>query len=376
MITLNTKENTNKGWMNVDIREGILATPYKAANNNKEQILYVCDLYGQYLNNIINRHAITNEEKAIKNYIEELLLIAAKDGNINIIYQDPYRDNAQALKEIIEYKVKEKGLAEPKVLNCSSQGDKRFSALYAKVECFGVLDTIEHHYQNVKRNEKNEKVGKGKPVDHISLNIPRDGMYHSVTFNSVYLTPFYKMLWCKYLDQHPELVEYASTFDEFYDPFIGKHQRNSQADVIRQYVKEGRASVIQDIKEFNRLLKKAMAKEVQKETAVTVQSNIAVYESKQPIDYSKENDRVYYGCVGNYAMWPITEKQIELIQKLVTNYKLSVHCCETRNDATRTIHAIYDKIHKKEVKLRKNPNAGHVEVIDDRYVFVQDGGVR
>ena len=48
------------------------------------------------------------------------------------------------------------------ILECSSKGDKRFSALYAKVKVFGVYDSIENHYQNCKRDINNQVVGKGK----------------------------------------------------------------------------------------------------------------------------------------------------------------------------------------------------------------------
>ena len=41
-----------------------------------------------------------------------------------------------------------------KILECSSAGDKRFSSLYALVDVFGVTESIESHYQAVKRNEK------------------------------------------------------------------------------------------------------------------------------------------------------------------------------------------------------------------------------
>lgn len=44
-----------------------------------------------------------------------------------------------------------------KTLRCDSQGDKRFSALYAQVVVEGKLDTIENHYQLAKRFE-------GKPA--------------------------------------------------------------------------------------------------------------------------------------------------------------------------------------------------------------------
>ena len=38
-----------------------------------------------------------------------------------------------------------------KILECSTHGDKRFSALYAKVSVYGVYDTIEIIIKNVRK---------------------------------------------------------------------------------------------------------------------------------------------------------------------------------------------------------------------------------
>ena len=65
---------------------------------------------------------------------------------------------------------------------------------------------------------------------------------------------FYKLLWVKYLDDNPELVEYAKTYDDFHDMFKGK-STNCQADVIKQYIKQGKNSIIEECEEFRILLK-------------------------------------------------------------------------------------------------------------------------
>ena len=115
-----------------------------------------------------------------------------------------------------------------KALECSSKGDKRFSAMYAKVELFGVTDTIENHYQKSKRDAAGQPVKKGQPVDHMVLNHRK--------YPAEMLTDWYVLLWVKYLDQNPELVEYAQQFEEFTDMFRAKSTINCQADVIRDYV--------------------------------------------------------------------------------------------------------------------------------------------
>ena len=135
-----------------------------------------------------------------------------------------------------------------KVLECSSRGDKRFSAFYAKIKFYGSYDSIENHYQRVKRDASGASVRKGQKVNHIVIN--------GMALEAKYLTPLYTIMWVKYLDNNPDLVEYAKGFDDFNDMFKGK-SINCQADVIRAYVKDGRRSLISDplVQELNKILK-------------------------------------------------------------------------------------------------------------------------
>lgn len=169
-----------------------------------------------------------------------------------------------------------------KTLECSSRGDKRFSAFHAKVDVFGIVDTIENHYQLCKRFgsfiPKTWKDAKGKKPTHIVV----DGRELDVRF----LTPYYKYLWMKYLDQNPELVEYAKQFDNFTDMFRGK-SINCQADVIKRYVKEGRFYVLEECEEFIRRL-------------LRVQTRV-VHCKKEPYD-------VYIGRPSEWGN-PYSEKQ-------------------------------------------------------------------
>ncbi|WP_180953897.1 DarT1-associated NADAR antitoxin family protein [Bacillus sp. M6-12] len=144
-----------------------------------------------------------------------------------------------------------------KSLECSSKGDKRFSALFAKVEVYGKFDSIENHYQLSKRMKlengelfvpKDWKELKGKKVDCFEVN--------GIVFPEEYLTQYYKLLWVKYLDANPSLVAFASGFDEFTDMFKGNNSVNCQADVIKQYVKEGRASIMKECQPLIQVLKR------------------------------------------------------------------------------------------------------------------------
>lgn len=129
-----------------------------------------------------------------------------------------------------------------KKLECSSIGDRRFSAFYAEVTIFGLTGTIEGFYQMSKRfgEERPWKVSdckgprakfRGKAPTHIEIlgkKLPVE-----------MLTPWYNLLWYKYLRANPQLARYAAQFDEFSDRFRGKKTINCQADCIRVYVKEG-----------------------------------------------------------------------------------------------------------------------------------------
>lgn len=142
-----------------------------------------------------------------------------------------------------------------KILECSSNGDRRFSAFYAYVDVNGKSAPIEYHYQDCKRKVVHVNSGieyapcrKGEAVDFMVLG--------GRVFDIKFLTPFYKLMWVKYLDAHPELVKHASGFDNFSDMFKGK-SINCQADVIREYIKQGRGSIMNDplVREFIGILK-------------------------------------------------------------------------------------------------------------------------
>nr|WP_081390274.1 hypothetical protein [Paenibacillus odorifer] len=137
-----------------------------------------------------------------------------------------------------------------KILECSSKGDKRFSAFYARVRAWGRYDSIENHYQLAKCfgdfKATSWKDAKGKQPTHIELN----GKQYELRF----LSQWYQMLWVNYLDNNPELVEHAKGFDEFNDIFKGK-SLNCQADVVRQYIKQGRQSLVDEYQELMDLFK-------------------------------------------------------------------------------------------------------------------------
>jgi uncharacterized phage-like protein YoqJ len=167
----------------------------------------------------------------------------AKQLGINISRINPH----DMTREWIEEKPKQLG----GTLECSSVGDPRFSAMYAYVEVFGVKRFIEDHYQLSKRfgddhPPKNKWQAKGKKPTHFVVN--------GKEYDTKYLSMWYKLLWCKYLDQNPELVAYAKNYDDFTDVFRGQSM-NCQADVIKQYVKEGRKSIITECREFIDLIK-------------------------------------------------------------------------------------------------------------------------
>lgn len=118
-----------------------------------------------------------------------------------------------------------------KNLECSSRGDKRFSAFYAQITIGKRTQSIERWYQNAKRDKFDNVPGKGRPVSYM-IN-PFSGN----KLPAKCLSDFYSSLWVRYFVQNHSLLEYAKTFDTFTDMFRGKC-KNCQADVIAECVKD------------------------------------------------------------------------------------------------------------------------------------------
>lgn len=137
----------------------------------------------------------------------------------------------------------------PRILQCHSRGDQRFSPFYAIVDFAGIEDTIENHYQLSKR------FGRDVPKTWRDSKNRYPTHYHiaGLDLDVCYGEQFYKLLWLFYFDNHPELVSYAKTFDGYYDLFAGKSFIN-QAVVIEQYMKEGRDSILNECKDLIRVL--------------------------------------------------------------------------------------------------------------------------
>jgi hypothetical protein len=122
-----------------------------------------------------------------------------------------------------------------KILECHSQGDKRFSPFFATIRFLGKQETIERIYQTSKITEggfipSSIREGKGKRA--IGWNI------RGVEFSVDRAPIFYQTLWVFYFKANPALYEYAKTFDDFHDMFKGKSRVN-QEETIRRIVRLG-----------------------------------------------------------------------------------------------------------------------------------------
>lgn len=165
-------------------------------------------------------------------------------GDIITVYDKEY-----AVDKKVGYRFVGLYLREPKILECSRRGDAHFSAFCAVVEVYGESNSIEGHYQLSKRFRDSQdpdiliaptniKDFKGMKPDCFSVG----GFVYPLEM----LSMWYKLLWMKYLDSHPLLVEFASHYDDFTDMFKGKYTVNCQADVIKQYIKDGKQSIVDD----------------------------------------------------------------------------------------------------------------------------------
>lgn len=120
------------------------------------------------------------------------------------------------------------------VLECSLLGDVRFTAQYAMVEVYGERKSIFEHFQGRKRFLDDlgewtqlsvEQTGGMRPLAfHIGgVNLPvRYGMM------------YYILLWIKFLETNPELIDYLEGFDDYCDS-TKQGNRLVGADIIRMY---------------------------------------------------------------------------------------------------------------------------------------------
>ena len=131
---------------------------------------------------------------------------------------------------------------ERKTLECSSRGDRRFSALFAKVTIKGKEKSIEEWYQEAKRTADGKKAGKGKPFDYIV------DPFSGVTLPPNDAADLYRGLWVTYLNKNPDLVEYAKGFDEFSNAFKGNGLENNPEEIIEAYVKGDRDRYVASVK--------------------------------------------------------------------------------------------------------------------------------
>lgn len=114
-------------------------------------------------------------------------------------------------------------------LECSSKGDKRFSAFYAKITLpNNVIDSIENIYQFSKRfpyQANTIKEAKGKT--------PHFFVFLNQEYPINLLSSFYEFLWILYFIQHEYFVDYIKQYSKFTDSFRGK-SINCQADIINK----------------------------------------------------------------------------------------------------------------------------------------------
>lgn len=143
-------------------------------------------------------------------------------------------------------------------LEVSSKGDKRFSALYAKVNVSGKYDSIENHYQLSKvflnkMTGEHCRFGNFKQVKHIQ----RRDEYKLIGFivngkmlDVSYLTGWYKALWLKYFLKNQSLINVIMSYDNFTDMFTSVNTINSQVDICKQIRYKGLSSLKDDCMDF------------------------------------------------------------------------------------------------------------------------------
>lgn len=132
-------------------------------------------------------------------------------------------------------------------MECSVKGDVRFSPQFAKVKIFGSYDTIENHYLSCQKTVNNRRTPIGEEPHHLVI--------HFMYIDKKYLSSFLKIMWIKYLDEHPELISVLKDYDMYTDMFDGVLTKDSQADILKNYIQNGREYVLDECLDFLKLMK-------------------------------------------------------------------------------------------------------------------------
>ncbi len=179
----------------------------------------------------IDMHLSAEHDKDVRNAMAGAMdAIRYLDIKADNLVRAEGEQEPPASTQKVEYALDNK--SQPRILECSSRGDRRFSALFAMVKIKGKEQSIEEWYQNAKRTSDGKKAGKGKPFDYIVDPFTGDKLPAKDAVD------LYRGLWITYFTKNPDLVEYAKGFDEFHDMFRGKNTVNCQADVIAAYIKD------------------------------------------------------------------------------------------------------------------------------------------
>ncbi len=104
-------------------------------------------------------------------------------------------------------------------LECSSKGDKRFSAFYARVDRDGIKRSIEDWYQRAKILEDGSR-----PLDW-------RGGKGKVPVNAEEVRKLYRELWDMYFNQNPDYLAVIAEYNGFSDIF-GQEGHACQAEEI------------------------------------------------------------------------------------------------------------------------------------------------
>lgn len=134
-------------------------------------------------------------------------------------------------------------------LECSSIGDKRFSAFYAKINFLDQTQSIEKFYQEAKRFN-----GISFPFKEAKGKTPTSFVIDNVEYEVSLLSYYYKFLWLLYFKQHNYRLDVVSHYDTFTDKFKGDSV-NCQADVLTQLKLHGINDIIKEIRPLTDRLK-------------------------------------------------------------------------------------------------------------------------
>lgn len=271
-----------------------------------------------------------------------------------------YEQNTKLYSESVEEKMEQAALVTDDAIEMTREEiNSKIDALVnmdtAKVKVFDYTGSIKDFLTKIRSK---------------SGNIILRRYSKQIIVENKYFHNFRCMLWFKYFNEHPEVVEELALYKDFIEE---SNLYKVEKLFVVAYLEDKKAAANRFFGELNKVLKQQLADNSKLLNAIK-QNDDTVKQRHNKEYYMNKNNKYYEGCNGQYASYAITENQIGLIHRLVKTYRISFANVETRKECSERIKYVFNQIHAGKIGIRANADYGHVEFIDNAWKFVYDGG--